>query len=88
MYRQSEKLSKRQYLLHLRIILNCGLLTAEICWRVWGTPENFNGFRVLASLLQRRRSTEVNQTLHKLCTMFGRFLAWYTVHTFSAALAA
>jgi len=27
-----------------------------------GTPAYFNGFRVLASLLQRRRSTEVNQT--------------------------
>ena len=38
------------------------LLTAEIGWRVWGTPTNFNGFRVLASLLQRRRSPEANQT--------------------------
>jgi len=36
----------------------------EICWRVWGTPANFNGFRVLASLLQRRRSPDANQTLH------------------------
>ena len=41
-----------------------GPLTAKICWRVWGTPANFNGFRVFASLLHRRRSTEVNQTLH------------------------
>jgi len=24
---------------------------AEICWRVWGTPVNFNGFRVLAAFL-------------------------------------
>jgi len=39
-------------------------LTAEIVWRVWGTPVNFNGFRILASLLHRRRSTEVKQTLH------------------------
>ena len=31
---------------------------------VWSTPANFNGFRVLASLLHRRRSTEVNETLH------------------------
>jgi len=23
-------------------IVNCGPLTAEICWRVWGTPANFN----------------------------------------------
>jgi len=32
-------------------MVNFGLLTAEICWRVWGTPANFNGFRVLAVLL-------------------------------------
>jgi len=44
-------------------MVNFGPLAAEICWRVWGTPTNFNGFRVLASLLHRRRSTEVNQTL-------------------------
>jgi len=28
-----------------------GRLAAEICWRVWGTPANFNGFCVLAALL-------------------------------------
>ena len=39
-------------------------LTAEICWRVWGTLGNFNGFRVMPSLLQRGRSPEANQTLH------------------------
>jgi len=44
-------------------MVNFGLLTADICWRVWGTPANFNGFRVFASLLHRRRSTEVNKTL-------------------------
>jgi len=43
---------------------NFGPLTAEICWRVWGTQANLNSFRVLASLLQRRRLPEVNQTLH------------------------
>ena len=41
-----------------------GPLTAEIGSGVWGTPANFNGIRVLTSLLQRRRSTEVNQALH------------------------
>ena len=41
-----------------------GPLAAEILSLVWGTPADFNGFRVLASLLQRSRSTEVNQTLH------------------------
>jgi len=44
-------------------MVNFGPLTAEICWRDWGTPANFNGFRVLTSLLHRRRSTDVNQTL-------------------------
>jgi len=34
---------------------NFGPLTAEIGLPVWGTPSNFNGFRVLASLLQRCR---------------------------------
>ena len=29
-----------------------------------GPPANFNGFRVLPSLLQRRRSLQANQTLH------------------------
>ena len=45
-------------------VANFGPLTAEIGSGVWGTPANFNDFRILASLLQRRRSTEVNQTLH------------------------
>ena len=45
-------------------MVNFGILTAKIDWRVWGTPANFNGFRVLASLLKRRRSPEANQTLH------------------------
>ena len=43
---------------------NFAWLEAEIGSGVWGTPANFNGIGVLASLLQRRRSTEVNQTLH------------------------
>jgi len=38
-------------------------LTAEIDLPL-GTPANFNGFRVLPSLLQRRRSPEANQTFH------------------------
>jgi len=45
-------------------MVNFGLLTVEIWWRVWDTPANFNRFRVLASLLHRRHSTEVNKTLH------------------------
>jgi len=45
---------------------NIGPVAAEICWQVWDTPANFNRFRVLASLLQCRRSMEVNQTLHNV----------------------
>jgi len=45
-------------------MVNFGPLAAEIISLVWGVPANFNWFRVLASLLQRRRSTEANQTLH------------------------
>jgi len=32
-------------------MVNFGPLAAEIRWRVWGTPANFNGFRVLGALL-------------------------------------
>jgi len=44
-------------------MVNFGPLAAESGWRVSGTAANINGFHVLASLLHRRRSTEVNQTL-------------------------
>jgi len=48
-------------------MVNFGPLVAEIGSLVWGTPANFNGFRVLmVSLLQRRRSTESHQTSHDL----------------------
>jgi len=50
--------------MHPYNMANFGLLTAEIGTGVWGTPANFNEFRVLASLLQRCRSSEANQTLH------------------------
>ena len=48
-----------------RNMVNVGLLTAEpeICWRVWGTPANFNGFRVLAALLHGSLVVGVSQTL-------------------------
>jgi len=44
------------------ILVNFGPLAAEIGSLVWSTPANFNGFRVLASLLQRSRLTKANQT--------------------------
>jgi len=45
-------------------MVNFGPLAAAIGLPDWGTPANFNGFRLLASLLHRRHSPEANQTLH------------------------
>jgi len=42
-------------------MVNFGLLAAETCWQVWGTPANFNGFRVLAALLHGTRVVGVSQ---------------------------
>ena len=44
-------------------MVNFGLLMAEIHWRVWGTPANFNGFHVLAALLHGTLVVGVSQTL-------------------------
>jgi len=46
-------------------MVNFGLLTAEICWQIWGTPSNFNGFRVLAALLHGTLVVAVSQTLRR-----------------------
>jgi len=43
-------------------MVNFGPLAAEICWRLWGTPANFNGFRILA-LLHDTLVVGVSQTL-------------------------
>jgi len=42
---------------------NLGPLAADICWRVWGTPANFNMFCVLATLLHGTLVVGVSQTL-------------------------
>jgi len=44
-------------------MVNFGPLAAEICWRVWGTPTNFNGFRVLAALLHGTVVVGISQAL-------------------------
>ena len=46
-------------------MVNFGPLVAEICWRVWGTPANFNGFRVFAALLHGTPLLGVSQTLRR-----------------------
>jgi len=73
MYQQSEK-----NLLNSNISSTCPLnmvnfspLVAEISSVVWSTPANFSGFRVLASLLQRRRSPEANQNLRDVWPSSG-----------------
>ena len=45
--------------------VNFGPLAAEIRWRVLGTPVNFNGFRVLATLLHGTLVVGVSQTLRR-----------------------
>jgi len=43
-------------------MVNFGSLAAEIVSLVWGTPGNFNGFRVLAVLLRGTLLVGVSQT--------------------------
>ena len=47
-------------------MMNFGPLAAEIVSLVWGTPGNFNGFRVLAALLHGTLVVGVSQTLRRL----------------------
>ena len=44
-------------------MVNFGLLAAEIDPVVWGTPANFNGFRILVALLHGSQVVSVSQTL-------------------------
>ena len=86
-----KKLFKQQYLLQMsHNIANFGLLTAEIGRWVWGTPANFNGFRVMPSLLQRRCSPEANQTLHDLWPSPGlvhyTYIGWQWRNFFISAV--
>ena len=46
-------------------MVNFGLLAAEIVSLVWGTPANFNGFRLLAALLHGILVVGVSQTLRR-----------------------
>jgi len=46
-------------------MVNFGPLAAEIISLVWGTPGNFNGFHVLASLLHGTLVVGVNQILRR-----------------------
>jgi len=53
---------------------NFGQLAAEIGSVVWGTQANFNGFRVLASILQGTLVVGVSQTLRRWPTFLVSFV--------------
>jgi len=67
MYWQSEKnlLSSNISSTCHHNMVNFGLLAAEIVSEVWGTPANFNSFRVLAALLHGSQVVSVSQTLRR-----------------------
>jgi len=44
-------------------MVNFGPVAADIVSLVWGTPANFNGFRVLAALLHGTPAVGISQTL-------------------------
>jgi len=59
-----KKLVKQQYLPTCPYnMVNFSLLAAEIVSLVWGTPANFNGFRILAALLHGTLVVGISQTL-------------------------
>ena len=65
-------------------MVNFGPLTAEINWRVWGTPSYFNGYRILAALLHGSQVVGVSQTAalnrgRHLCSA-GRPSRWALAH--------
>jgi len=56
-------------------MVNFGPLAAEVGPVVWGTPANFNGFRVLAALLHGISAVGVSQTCgveQRAPPIFGR----------------
>jgi len=65
-------------------MVNVGPLTAEIGPVVWGTPANFNGFRVLAALLHGTQVVGVSQTaaLNRGRRLYsaGRPSSWALAH--------
>ena len=85
-----KKLVKQQYLLYMSPQMNFGLLAAEIVSLVLGTPGNFNGFRVLASLLHGTLVVGVSQTpavnRGRHLYLAGRPSRWALAHISSLVL--
>ena len=67
MYRQSETKLLKSNTISIRPdnMVNFGPLAAEIGLPVWGTPVNFNGFRLLAALLHGTLVVGVSQALRR-----------------------
>jgi len=67
-------------------MVNFGPLAAEICWRLWGTPANFNGFRVLHGSVTARHSGSGRQpnfvALNRGHHMYsvGQLSSWALAH--------
>jgi len=62
-YNRKKMLSSNISFTCLHNMVNFSLIAAEIGPVVWGTPANFNGFRVLAALLHGTLVVGVSQTL-------------------------
>jgi len=71
-------------------MVNFGPLAAEIVSLVWGTPGDFNGFRVLAALLHGTLVVSVSQTAAfnrgRHLYSAGRLSRWALAHISSFAL--
>ena len=65
MYSEKNLLNSNTSSTYADNMVNFGLLTAEICCQVWGTPAHFNGFRILAALLHGTLVVGVSQTLRR-----------------------
>ena len=60
-------------------MVNFGSLATEICWRVWGTPANFNRLRVLGALLHGTLVVSVSEALNRGRHLYsaGRPSRWH-----------
>jgi len=70
-------------------MVNFGLLAAEIGSGVWGTPTNFNGFRVLAALLHVLRqwaSAKLCDVEQRAPPIFGRATITFGIGPHSGCL--
>ena len=68
-------------------MVNFGLLAAEIVLLVWGTPTNFNGFRLLAVLLHGTVVVGVSKILRRWTEGANWLVSWSLTSLFSTNMA-